>query len=204
MVIGECGLSVGIVSALLLILKTKLARALIVCTDNQDVFGWLKSRNAKSGRLSGLRRASIDYLVNTGLRLSPDLAASGAIPPRDCLSRTDECGIRASASTMHMGDKKLSTIRKNFCDSWKRALGSGAQCAFRFRDLLRTFGYIAAGGGWGPSRYAFAAVVRKSGDIFRTRTRPRRCADPHGDFPCADWSTFGPTAWNGVARYQIG
>ena len=73
---------------------------LIVFTDNQNVSDRLKSWKTKSGRASRMLQASIDYLIEWNIWITPRIVRIGRNSPSDHFPRAYASGINSWADRM--------------------------------------------------------------------------------------------------------
>ena len=108
----------AILGALLWGVRDAASRAIILCTDNYNVFAWLSKWKAKMGTSSRLLRALIDYLIEHNIEIIPRYVRSGHNFSRDHLSRTDDKGISDWDQVMNMHAAQLPPAWYSLVDAW--------------------------------------------------------------------------------------
>ena len=162
-IIGECELLVTLIIALLWGIRNNESRILIICTDNLNVFEWLKSWKAKSGCANRMLQALIDFLIEKGIEIVPRYVRSGHNFPCDHLSRTDDKGIKEWSYRMNMTKRNLPHEWGDFCA--KRQVGKCEDLPVRvdYKSTLRSFSRRLPACEWRPACYTFVALCQRLG-----------------------------------------
>ena len=147
-IIGECELLATLIMTLLWGIKDSASRILIICTDNLNLFEWLKLWKAKTGCANRMLQALIDYLIEHGIEIVPRYVRSGHSFSCDFLSRADANGIKEWSVRMEMTQRQLPKQWKQFCNKWKPVKNCEGPKPISSESTLRSYSKHVSGCEW--------------------------------------------------------